>query len=97
MMTTSHLEKTLQRYLDTWARHYTPTRLDTSDMFPSGDRAKAMQHVMWMCELALGFTKNPSEVDKAHRWLGFIQGTLWACGHYTIDEMRAHSTEPTDP
>jgi hypothetical protein len=96
-MTSNHLEKTLRFYLDTWSKHYRPARQDTSDMFPAGERAKAMQHAMWMCELALDFVKKPDEVDKAHRWLGFIQATLWACGHYTIDEMRALSTEPTDP
>lgn len=96
-MTNTHLEKTLRFYYEQWARHYPPERQDTSEMFPAGERARAMQHAMWMCELALAFVQRPADVDKAHRWLGFIQATLWACGHYTIDEMRAHSTEPTDP
>lgn len=28
-------------------------------------------------------------MDKANRWLGFIQATLWIDGFYTIDEMKA--------
>lgn len=96
-MTRPHLERTLRFYFDRWSRHYAPKRINTDDLFPAGDRAKAMHHAMWMCELALGFVQKDEEVDKAHRWLGFVQATLWACGHYTIDEMRVHSTEPQDP
>ncbi len=28
------------------------------------------------------------KMEKAFRWLGFIQGCLWSHGIYTIDEMR---------
>lgn len=38
-----------------------------------------------------------SHVEKSMRWLGFIQGMLFYTGHYTIDEMRAHSASPTEP
>ena len=33
------------------------------------------------------------KVEKAMRWLGFVQGTLWLLGVYSIDEMRAQTTE----
>lgn len=95
-MTQQHLEKTLRFYFTRWGAHYAPERLDTETLFPAGDRSKAMKHAMWMCECAIGFIGS-GELDKAHRWLGFVQATLWACGHYSIDEMRAHSTEATDP
>ena len=29
--------------------------------------------------------------EKVMRWLGFIQGALWAMGIYTVDELRAHN------
>ena len=32
--------------------------------------------------------------ETAMRWLGFMQGTLWALGIYTIDELRVHNTSP---
>ena len=38
-----------------------------------------------------------SNVEKAMRWLGFVQGMFFYTGHYTIDEMRAHSASPTEP
>lgn len=95
-MTQQHLEKTLRFYLTRWAPHYAPERLDTEGLFPAADRSKALKHAMWMCDCAIEFIES-GELDKAHRWLGFVQATLWACGHYSIDEMRAHSTEATDP
>ena len=33
-------------------------------------------------------------VQKAHRWLGFVQGLLWANDVYTIDELRLHNSPP---
>jgi hypothetical protein len=26
--------------------------------------------------------------EKAHRWLGFVQGVLWTQGIFTIDQLR---------
>lgn len=30
-------------------------------------------------------------MDKVFRWLGFIQGVLWAAGIYTVEEMANHN------
>lgn len=30
-------------------------------------------------------------LEKAFRWLGFIQGCLWMAGHMTINELRDHN------
>ena len=47
-------------------------------------------HVMWMCqELKGGMAKK--DMEKACRWLGFIQGVLWSRGTYSIDDMREHN------
>lgn len=29
--------------------------------------------------------------DKLMRWLGFMQGVLWATGVYTIDQLKEHN------
>lgn len=34
------------------------------------------------------------QLEKAFRWLGFVQGVLWVTGVYTIDELRAHNRPP---
>lgn len=92
-MTNNHLKKVLTLYYNRWKDSYPPKRMDTEQFF--GDRTTVMAHAMWMCQEALEFFS--SDPDKAHRWLGFIQGIMFCVGHYSIDEMRAHSTEPTDP
>jgi hypothetical protein len=37
-----------------------------------------------------------SKREKAHRWLGFIQGVLWMTGVFTLDELKEHSRQCSD-
>lgn len=37
-----------------------------------------------------------SKREKAHRWLGFIQGVLWMAGCYTLDQLKEHSHKCSD-
>jgi len=92
-MTKERLKEVLGFYLNRWSSHYPPRRMDTEAFF--GNRETVMSHVMWMCQEAI----KEAELDygKAERWLGFIQGVLFSVGHYTIDEMRAHTMSPKDP
>ena len=30
-------------------------------------------------------------IEKYMRWLGFIQGTLWAKGYFTIEQLKEHN------
>jgi len=30
-------------------------------------------------------------MEKAFRWLGFVQGCLWACRVYTVDQLKHHN------
>lgn len=34
-----------------------------------------------------------TKIEKAFRWLGFIQGVLWSHGVYSINEMRNHNRD----
>jgi hypothetical protein len=34
----------------------------------------------------------PEKTEKAMRWLGFIQGVLWANRLYSIDELKDHNS-----
>jgi hypothetical protein len=40
--------------------------------------------------------KARSAREKAHRWLGFIQGVLWMAGVFTLDELKEHSHKCSD-
>lgn len=47
-----------------------------------------LRHASWMCGEVRRFAQDDTTLDKAERWLGFIQGVLWGAGVYSIDEMR---------
>ena len=32
-----------------------------------------------------------NRMEKAFRWLGFVQGVFWVLGLYTIEEMKNHN------
>lgn len=40
--------------------------------------------------------KARSKREKAHRWLGFIQATLFFCGAFTLNELKEHSRSCSD-
>jgi hypothetical protein len=52
-----------------------------------------IDHVVWMVTEAKGYAKE-GRVEKANRWLGFIQGVLWSKGIFKIDEMKEHNRKP---
>jgi hypothetical protein len=70
----------------------------------------AVQHAAWMAREAISFVKDAqafeqhhttehggrSKREKAHRWLGFIQGVLWMSGVFTLDELKEHSHQCSD-
>lgn len=44
-------------------------------------------HLLWMCGNAALFISE-DRIEKAMRWLGFIQGALWVLGLRTIEQMK---------
>ena len=56
---------------------------------PNGDGD--MNHIRWMINEIPKLVDNPCKIEKANRWLGFVQGVLWLKGYYTIDEMKGHT------
>jgi hypothetical protein len=51
---------------------------------PTGRR---LNHLAWMVEETYNIV-NTGKLEKAFRWLGFIQGGLWCHGIRSIDQMR---------
>jgi len=51
---------------------------------------QAITHCHWMLEEIEKFLDN-KRTEKAHRWLGFIQGVLWKSNKYTITELANHN------
>ena len=60
---------------------------------------EAERHVAWMLtqmEDHLG-TDGRRVSGKANRWIGFIQGVLWVCGIFTINQLRDHTRRKKKP
>lgn len=63
---------------------YPPKRWTTS-LKPSAHEAGC--HIHWMC-LEVRTLVADGRLDKANRWMGFIQGSLWTAGLGSIDEFK---------
>jgi hypothetical protein len=60
-------------------------RQPANGMIPTYD--VCFRHATWMCDQIEIFVSE-NRLDKANRWIGFIQGILWVTGRATIDQMR---------
>ena len=45
------------------------------------------QHILFMCERGKEFV-DEDRIEKANRWLGFVQGYICSAGLASIDEMK---------
>ena len=52
----------------------------------------ALPHCYGMLDKMEGFI-DEGRLDKVYRWLGFVQGVLWAEGIYTLTELMNHNTK----
>jgi hypothetical protein len=64
----------------------TPAKKAATSMTPL-TMPSILGHLAWMCQQIPGFLEEEKN-DKAQRWMGFIQGSMWAIGMRTIDQMR---------
>jgi hypothetical protein len=48
------------------------------------------EHCHWMLDTMDEFV-NQGELEKAFRWLGFVQGVLWSQGVCRLDQLREHN------
>jgi hypothetical protein len=53
-------------------------------------RDRTLSHCHGMLDKVVAFVRK-NQTEKAFRWLGFIQGCLWAGRVYSIDEMANHN------
>jgi len=49
--------------------------------------AGSLNHLVWMCDQIIEFVET-RHLEKAHRWLGFVQGSMWVLKLDTISSMR---------
>ncbi len=90
-MTNEKLSEVLQFYYDELDKHQVFYQQHSEPV----NAVEVLQHTKWMTNEAQNFI--PDQVDKAMRWLGFIQGVLFSLGFFTIEELRGHSrSDETD-
>jgi len=65
-------------------------RLKEMGYLPERRGESRLGHCLWMLDEVDSFVRE-GRLEKAFRWLGFIQGALWSQNVYTIDEMRDHN------
>lgn len=52
-----------------------------------------IKHVGYMCNRCIDHFIPDNKIEKAMRWLGFIQGILFMQGEYTLEELKKHNVE----
>jgi len=57
---------------------------------PPRTREEALQHCHSMLDKMEEFV-NKGRIDKAFRWLGFVQACLWVHTVHTLDELMDHN------
>jgi glycyl-tRNA synthetase beta subunit len=60
------------------------------DAFYTLTHGEREAHVAWMCQEAQKFV-DQMRIEKAMRWLGFVQGYLWARSMRTLEELKTDS------
>lgn len=72
----------------------TPVKIeDTGD--PNIPAINMLDHCLYMCHEVLAFI-DQRRIDKADRWIGFVQGVFAAYCMYTIREMAQHNRTGAD-
>jgi len=55
-----------------------------------GAKFDALNHACWMCGKVEEFVRQ-NRWQKAHRWIGFVQGLLFMGGVFSITELKDHN------
>ncbi len=89
-MTKQQLLKAIDQ-LEEFIGNPSAKRADTSRAIETLTRVSTNRivgkHCKWMLGEMRGFIRE-GRLDKAQRWLGFIQGALWARGEKSIDDFK---------
>lgn len=83
-MTPEQVVAVVEKYEEELKRIVSAVRIEPETKNPLD--YPALSHALWMC----GEVKQlaSTNMEKASRWLGFIQGVLWTLGVYSIAEMK---------
>jgi hypothetical protein len=60
------------------------------------DEYGSLNHARWMLNQIPNMLGDFYKIEKANRWLGFVQGVLWANGYCDIKSMKEHNKPIVD-
>lgn len=89
-MTPEKIIEIVDRYSDEFQKNGIAPARSVDPRMP--DDVTRLRHASWMCLEVVRMVAD-GKVEKAMRWLGFVQGAMWSTGFRTIDEMR-HDNMP---
>ena len=69
---------------------YEPARCDVAARWEEDNQRYQIQHLLWCCDEGIKFAQG-GRLEKAFRWLGFVQGVLVAWGDFSIEECGQHN------
>ena len=81
MITVKKIKKLANKYSQDLTWGYERFKINPAD--------EKIQHIFDMCDRLQRFQW--WKILKANRWLGFIQGWLWATKVFSIEEMKLHN------
>jgi len=62
--------------------------------FPEDGRPSSKEEILAHChgmlDKMVGFVKE-GRIEKAFRWLGFVQGCLWSTRQYSLEDLKSHN------
>jgi hypothetical protein len=65
-------------------------RCDPTKKYAHSEYAHRIRHIRW-CADQCRIMVDDGRMEKAFRWLGFMQGALWDMGLYAIEELANHN------
>lgn len=86
-MTYDRIKEAADRYRVTLLNEGFDPKRNEKGAYACGDD-ELFGHVLWMCE---EIYKGEMGIEKAFRWLGFVQGVLYAKNIFSISEMKQHN------
>lgn len=92
-MTKEKVIEVLRLYKGQLEQHgYTPHRVDTGQYANELSQLDVTNHLLWMSNQQIAALQGDDpNVEKAMRWLGFMQGVMYAMGYFSIDDLKDHN------
>jgi hypothetical protein len=93
--------ETLGRLIKARTGYDSPHRMEPDQLIYLGERGghygTAMNHLLFCCEEGVRLV-DQDRMEKAFRWLGFVQGAIWAAGLAPLDVLKKmNMPEPEEP